>query len=171
MADVNKSSIHVETDTNAGNTTITSVTTTSSDNRQKILDASLVALTSMTQKKSVSDKLTSRKFWVAFAGFVCGIIGMFGVDDNIISIVSFGVLSLGSIIAYIVSEGKMDITAAQSIINLISQIIDRIDDLDSQSTVTTTTTGSELKDTAMLNSAINNAVSTPPKAEEHDCTT
>lgn len=156
MATDNKTnSVYVESDQTNGSTTITSTTTVTSDNRQKLMEASLNALTSMTTKKTFLEKLTSRKFWVAFAGFVCGIIGMFGVDDSIISTVSFGILGLGSIVAYIISEGKLDSTSMQNLISLVSQIIDRIDDLDSQNVVTSTVVGaSEPANAVGLNDAI-----------------
>ena len=156
MATDNKTnSVYVESDQTNGSTTITSTTTVTSDNRQKLMEASLNALTSMTTKKTFLEKLTSRKFWVAFAGFICGIIGMFGVDDNIISTVSFGILGLGSIVAYIISEGKLDSTSMQNLISLVSQIIDRIDDLDSQNVVTSTVVGaSEPANAVGLNDAI-----------------
>ena len=155
MATENKTnSVYVESDQTSGNTTVTSTTTVTSDNRQKLMEATLNALTSMTTKKTFLEKLTSRKFWVSFAGFLCGIIGMFGVDDNVISIVSFGVLSLGSIVAYIVSEGKLDTTSMQNLITLVSQIIDRIDDLDSQNVVTSTVIGTDPKDAVALNNAV-----------------
>ena len=52
-------------------------------------------------------KLTSRKLWLAVAGLVTGIITLFhpGTDTTQISGL---ILSLGSVVAYIVGEGLVD---------------------------------------------------------------
>lgn len=52
-------------------------------------------------------KLTSRKFWAAVAGFAAGVTLLFtgGVTEtNIIGCV----MSLGSVVAYIIGEGIVD---------------------------------------------------------------
>jgi uncharacterized membrane protein YjjP (DUF1212 family) len=49
-------------------------------------------------------KLTSRKLWLAVAGFVAGVVAMFtGAGD-----IEGAVMALGSVIAYIVGEGLTD---------------------------------------------------------------
>ena len=57
-------------------------------------------------------KLSSRKLWAAVAGIVTGLAMVFGLDENTISSVAGAVVSVASVVAYIVSEGKVD---AQSV--------------------------------------------------------
>ena len=53
-------------------------------------------------------KLTSRKLWVAIAGFVAGLIVAFGGDSTIAETVSGCILSGAAVVAYIVGEGLID---------------------------------------------------------------
>ena len=53
-------------------------------------------------------KLTSRKFWVAIAGFVAGLIVAFGGDNTTADTVSGCILSGAAVVAYIVGEGLID---------------------------------------------------------------
>ncbi|MCI9187641.1 MAG: hypothetical protein HFF33_09890 [Oscillospiraceae bacterium] len=57
-------------------------------------------------------KLSSRKLWAAAAGIVTGLAMVFGLDENTISSVAGAVVSVASVVAYIVTEGKVD---AQSV--------------------------------------------------------
>ena len=57
-------------------------------------------------------KLRSRKLWAAVAGIVTGLAMVFGLDENTISSVAGAVVSVASVVAYIVTEGKVD---AQSV--------------------------------------------------------
>ncbi len=61
--------------------------------------------------KAFLKKLTSRKFLAAAAGVVAGLAMFFGLDENVIATVSGMVTTLGSLIAYIVTEGKVDAAA------------------------------------------------------------
>ena len=53
-------------------------------------------------------KLTSRKLWVAAAGFVAGIIIAFGGSQESADTVSGCILSGASVVGYIVGEGLAD---------------------------------------------------------------
>ena len=53
-------------------------------------------------------KLTSRKLWVAIAGFVAGLIVAFGGDSTIAETVSGCILSGAAVVAYIIGEGLVD---------------------------------------------------------------
>lgn len=53
-------------------------------------------------------KLTSRKFWVAVAGFVSGMIIAFGGDSEVAETVSGCVLSGAAVIGYLIGEGLAD---------------------------------------------------------------
>ena len=53
-------------------------------------------------------KLTSRKFWVAVAGFVSGLIIAFTGDETTATTVSGCVMSAASVIGYMIGEGLAD---------------------------------------------------------------
>ena len=56
-------------------------------------------------------KLTSRKFWVALAGLVVGVIALLGIKTDTSQITGV-IMALGSVIAYIVGEGLVDAASA-----------------------------------------------------------
>ncbi len=53
-------------------------------------------------------KLTSRKLWVALAGFIAGLIVAFGGDADTAETVSGCILSGAAVVGYIVGEGLTD---------------------------------------------------------------
>lgn len=53
-------------------------------------------------------KLTSRKFWVALAGFVAGLIVIFGGSQENADKVSGAILSGAAVVGYVVGEGLAD---------------------------------------------------------------
>ena len=53
-------------------------------------------------------KLTSRKFWLAVAGFVSGLIIAFTGDETTATAVSGCVMSAASVIGYMIGEGLAD---------------------------------------------------------------
>lgn len=53
-------------------------------------------------------KLTSRKFWMAVAGIITGLVVAFGGDSGEIQTVAGTVGAVVSAIAYIMAEGKVD---------------------------------------------------------------
>ena len=53
-------------------------------------------------------KLSSRKFLAAVAGIVTGLAMEFGLDENTISTGAGAVVSVASVVAYIMAEGKVD---------------------------------------------------------------
>lgn len=55
-------------------------------------------------------KLSSRKLWAAGAGIVTGLAMVFGLDEGTISNVAGAVVSVASIVAYIITEGDVDAT-------------------------------------------------------------
>lgn len=59
-------------------------------------------------------KLSSRKLWAAVAGLVTGLAMTFGLDQNVITSVAGAVVSVASVITYIVTEGKVDAAAVQN---------------------------------------------------------
>lgn len=55
-----------------------------------------------------TQKLTSRKFWMAVAAFVVGVLALFGSDANTTQQISGVIMSLGAVVAYIAGEGYVD---------------------------------------------------------------
>ena len=53
-------------------------------------------------------KLSSRKLWAAIAGIVTGLDMVFGLDESIINSVAGAVVSVASVVSYIITEGKVD---------------------------------------------------------------
>lgn len=138
ITDIN---IGANTDTDRVVATITK--TSPSEARQKLLDTAVNMMDGMTQKKSIKDKLTSRKFWVSLAGLVVGIIGIvgFNISENMVGLISSSIVSLGSVVGYLLSEGTVDANSIREIMNIINKIIDEIDKMDNVATTTTTVSG------------------------------
>ena len=53
-------------------------------------------------------KLTSRKLWVALAGFVAGLIVIFGGYQETADKISGSIMSAAAVVAYAVGEGLAD---------------------------------------------------------------
>lgn len=53
-------------------------------------------------------KLTSRKLWVAIAGFVAGLIVMFGGSQDTADKISGSILSGAAVVGYVLGEGLAD---------------------------------------------------------------
>ncbi len=61
--------------------------------------------------KTFIRKISSRKFLAALAGLVMGLAMVFGLDEGVMSTVSGALTAVASVVAYIVSEGKVDAAA------------------------------------------------------------
>ena len=59
-------------------------------------------------KETIIRKLTSRKFWVAIAGFVSGVIVAFDGDACIAETVSGLILQAAAVVGYLFAEGLSD---------------------------------------------------------------
>lgn len=57
-------------------------------------------------------KLTSRKFWIAVAGFVSGLIIAFGGSESEAAEVAALILSGASVLGYLLAEGLSDAAGA-----------------------------------------------------------
>lgn len=64
-------------------------------------------------------KLSSRKLWAAVAGIVAGLAMVFGLDEGVMSNVAGAVVSVASVIAYIITEGKVD---AESVKKAVEEV-------------------------------------------------
>lgn len=72
-------------------------------------------------------KLSSRKLWLAIAGFVSGLMVFFGRTESEATQVSALIMSAASVISYIISEGLID-SANAGYLNEAAD--DESDDLD-----------------------------------------
>ena len=62
----------------------------------------------MMDKIDWKRKLSPRKLWAAAAGIVTGLAMVFGLDEGTISSVAGAVVSVASVVSYIIAEGKVD---------------------------------------------------------------
>ena len=53
-------------------------------------------------------KLTSRKFWIAVAGLITGIVGFLKNPTTDANTITALIMALGSVVAYIIAEGMVD---------------------------------------------------------------
>ena len=55
-------------------------------------------------------KLTSRKFWISIAGFVAGMVVIFGGSQETADKISGSIMSAAAVVGYVVGEGLADST-------------------------------------------------------------
>ena len=67
-------------------------------------------------------KLSSRKLWAAIAGVVTGLSIVFGLDGDVITAVSGAVVSLASVVTYIITEGKIDAEAVKQVVEDVQEV-------------------------------------------------
>lgn len=53
-------------------------------------------------------KLTSRKWWMAVAVLVCGLVQMFGFSEQIVSQISGTIMAIAAVVSYTIGEGLAD---------------------------------------------------------------
>ena len=76
----------------------------------------------------LAQKLSSRKLWAAVAGLVAGLAMVFGLDADIISTVSGAVVTVASVVAYIVTEGRIDAEAVKKAVESVQDAKDAVTD-------------------------------------------
>lgn len=59
-------------------------------------------------------KLSSRKFWAMLAGFITPILIMCNVEESTITTIVSIITSCGTLIAYIVAEGAVDLAREEN---------------------------------------------------------
>jgi hypothetical protein len=59
-------------------------------------------------------KLSSRKLWLALAGFITSVLVLFGTDNDTITKVTAMIMALGTVVAYVLAEGYVDGQRQQS---------------------------------------------------------
>lgn len=69
-------------------------------------------------------KLSSRKLWAAAAGVVTGLAIVFGLDEGTISSAAGAVVSVASVVAYIITEGKVDAASAKKAVEDIQDAVE-----------------------------------------------
>ena len=75
------------------------------------------------EKRTVWEKLKSRKLWIAVIGAAAGIAIAYGADENIVQAISGAAVTLVSIISYIWVEGKIDAAAVDQTADFAKQIL------------------------------------------------
>ena len=76
---------------------------------------------------NIKQKLSSRKLWAAVAGVVTGLAMVFGLDETVINTVAGAVVSVVSVMTYIITEGKIDAEGVKNAVVEIQQGIERIE--------------------------------------------
>lgn len=71
-------------------------------------------------------KLKSRKLWVAVIGVLMGVAMIFGVDPNVAETVSGAVVAVVSVVAYIITEGKIDAAAVGDAAQTVQDAVDAV---------------------------------------------
>lgn len=74
-------------------------------------------------------KMSSRKLWAAITGVIMGIAMVFGLDENVINTVSGAVLAVGSIVAYISAEGKVDAARVKDTVEKVQDAVEVLENV------------------------------------------
>lgn len=74
--------------------------------------------------ETLKRKLSSRKLWAAIAGVITGLAMVFGLDETVISTVAGAVVSVVSLMTYIITEGRVD---AAGVKNAVQDVQDAVD--------------------------------------------
>ena len=64
-------------------------------------------------------KLSSRKLWIAIAGFVSGLIMVFGGTETMASTVSGVILQGAAVLGYLIAEGLADSAHTSDVIEVV----------------------------------------------------
>ena len=73
-------------------------------------------------------KLSSRKMWASVVGVVTGLAMVFGLDDSVISSIAGAVVSVASVITYIITEGRVDAAAVKTAVEDVQTAVDGVSD-------------------------------------------
>ena len=64
-------------------------------------------------------KLSSRKLWIAIAGFISGLIMVFGGTETMASTVSGVILQGAAVLGYLIAEGLADSAHTSDVIEVV----------------------------------------------------
>lgn len=77
--------------------------------------------------KTLKQKLSSRKLWAAIAGIVTGLAMVFGLDEGIVTSVAGAVVSVASVVTYIVTEGRVDAAAVKDAVEAVQDAAEALE--------------------------------------------
>lgn len=77
---------------------------------------------------NLKQKLSSRKFWAMVAGVVTGVATIFALDQSIVETVSGAIVALGSVVVYVIAEGRIDAAAVGNAAQKVQDAIDAVTD-------------------------------------------
>ena len=72
-------------------------------------------------------KLSSRKLWTALAGVAAGLALAFGLDQEAVASTAGAVVSVISVVTYIVTEGRIDAAAVKTAIEDVQEAVEEVD--------------------------------------------
>ncbi|MCD8365992.1 MAG: hypothetical protein LUC83_09355 [Clostridiales bacterium] len=75
----------------------------------------------------ILQKITSRKFLCALAGLATGLAMAFGLDTGVITSVAGAVVSVASVITYIITEGKVDAAAVAQAVERVGAAVEELE--------------------------------------------
>ncbi len=75
----------------------------------------------------MKEKLMSRKFWVAIASMVSGLIMMFGVGESTAQIIAGSVVTIGGAVGYMIAEGVVDAKRVTYVLDEFMQTMEEIE--------------------------------------------
>lgn len=79
-------------------------------------------------KEQIFRKLTSRKFWIGIAGIVSGLVIIFGFADTSAETISGAILTIGSALGYMITEGIVDAKHVGQILEGAEIIVEEVKD-------------------------------------------
>lgn len=71
-------------------------------------------------------KLSSRKLWTALAGLAAGLALAFGLDQEAVAAAAGAVVSVVSVVTYIVTEGRIDAAAVKTAIEDVQEAVEEV---------------------------------------------
>lgn len=75
----------------------------------------------------ITQKLTSRKLWMAIVGVIVGLAAAFGIDSSEYAEIAGIVTSAVSIVAYIFAEGAADAAGAKASVEVNNMTTDALE--------------------------------------------
>lgn len=78
--------------------------------------------------ETLKRKFSSRKLWAAIVGVLTGIAMIFGLDGEIVETVSGAIVAVGSIVAYITAEGKIDAARVKDAVDKVQDAVEILDE-------------------------------------------
>ena len=85
----------------------------------KLVDVAQNLVDVVTTKRTLKEKLQSRKFWACIALMVVGVCGMVGLNDNTTAIIAFVIMEIVAVGMYVITEGYIDAVHAKELLQAI----------------------------------------------------